>query len=184
MEIVLKPFTNQQDWLQVERIQQGAYSDELQEDIDKLKLKNDIPGAICRLAVLMAPTEKGGTSAHSIRGEEAVMAYVLSHPFNKASVPPLNADITEYTEGTVKENERNLFLHDFCLCESMHGKGLGKTLVQQYLKLAQTKGFSSISLVAVQSSQAFWRGAGFSPDRTSKSLNCYGKNAAFMTRDL
>jgi GNAT superfamily N-acetyltransferase len=110
------------------------------------------------------------------------LGYVLSHPWRDEAIPALDSLLRELPAGA-----KNYYLHDLALLPEARGTGAAGRLVADLIAHATTAGFSRMSLVAVNGSQAFWRRHGFSaldvPDLRQK-LSSYEADAAFMVRPL
>lgn len=171
------PITRPEQWEAIEEIQGASYLPSLQEDISALQFKNDIENSVCRL--IQAPLGQ----ALSSERDQAV-GYILAHPFPLDGVPDLNASNRAMRSTGVKQNEQNIFLHDFCLSKKVQGKGLGKRVIMNFMRLLTQLGFSSVSLVAVQGSRNFWASFGFEQGSVSKCMNSYGNDAVFMYKEL
>ena len=115
------------------------------------------------------------------RGETA-LGYELSHPWRDQAVPALDSLLGELPAGA-----QNYYLHDLALLPEARGTGAAGRLVAELIAHATKAGFFRMSLVAVNSSQDFWRRQGFSaldiPELRQK-LASYEADAAFMVRPL
>jgi GNAT superfamily N-acetyltransferase len=119
---------------------------------------------------------------HILEAGGAPCGYVLSHPWRAASLPALNALL-----GTLPDDADSYYLHDLALLPRARGTGAAGRIVADLVAHARAEGFASMSLVAVNASQAFWERQGFavkeSPALASK-LDSYEPSARFMVRSL
>ena len=118
----------------------------------------------------------------ALDGPSGMLGYILSHPWHADDVPPLDAVL-----GGLPERPGTYYLHDLALLKSAHGAGHGGRLVRHLAEHAGACGFTTMSLVAVNRSQAFWERQGFaarSDFAASAKVGGYGEGAAFMVREL
>lgn len=115
-------------------------------------------------------------------GSGAVVAYLFAHPGQREAPPPLHGMLD-----ALPESPDAFALHDLALHPKVQGRGLGGLLWRQALASAQAAGLSTLSLVAVQGSAAFWARQGFvavAPGAAAltEKLAAYGADAVFMRR--
>ncbi len=105
-------------------------------------------------------------------------AYVVSHPWEAGSCPPLNALL-----GRLPEPASTYYIHDIALLPAARGTGAAGEIVGALKAEALGQGLADISLVAVNGSAGFWRRMGFaetsSPALAAK-LASYGADARYM----
>lgn len=113
-----------------------------------------------------------------LAGSQGLAAYVVSHPWEAGSCPPLNTLL-----GVLPEAASTYYIHDIALLPVVRGIGAAKQIVEALKAEAQGSGLTEISLVAVNGSAGFWRRMGFaeaaSPALAPK-LASYGADARFM----
>ncbi|WP_284341468.1 GNAT family N-acetyltransferase [Devosia nitrariae] len=119
---------------------------------------------------------------HILEAGGAPCGYVLSHPWRIASLPSLNSLL-----GSLPEDADTYYLHDLALLTRARGTGAAGRIVADLVAHARSEGFASMSLVAVNASQAFWERHGFaakeSPALAGK-LESYEQSARFMVRSM
>lgn len=110
------------------------------------------------------------------------VGYVLSHPWRAATPPALNALL-----GAIPADADTYYLHDLALLPVARRVGAAGHIVAALAKHAVASGLTSMSLVAVNGSVAFWERHGFSvrevPDLENK-LRSYDAEAHLMVRAL
>lgn len=118
----------------------------------------------------------------ALRGDDGLDGYILSHPWEADSPPPLDSRL-----GALPKRPGTYYLHDLALLKRAYGKGHGARVVRHLAEAAGTAGFRTMSLVAVNRSQPFWEHHGFAARSTPEldaKLSTYGGGAVFMTRPL
>ncbi|WEO94676.1 GNAT family N-acetyltransferase [Streptomyces sp. FXJ1.172] len=75
----------------------------------------------------------------------------------------------------------NLHLHDLVVTTPLRRKGLGTRLVRHLTDVARTRGFTTMSLVAVAGKEPFWRAGGFRPHPEAHLPAGYGSGAVYMS---
>lgn len=115
-------------------------------------------------------------------GNDALLGYVLSHPWLFGAPPPLNALL-----GALPEQPTTYYLHDIALLPQARGGGFANGMARSIVYEARTAGFANVSLVAVNASGPFWEKHGFrivdDPVLAAK-LRSYDAQARLMMRDL
>jgi GNAT superfamily N-acetyltransferase len=110
------------------------------------------------------------------------IGYVLSHPWHEGAPPPLNALL-----GDIPADASTYYLHDLALLPLARRIGAASQIVGALTKHAAARGFSSMTLVAVNNSRGFWERHGFSvaetPDINAR-LTSYEANARLMVKAL
>lgn len=117
---------------------------------------------------------------HVLAGERGIMGYVISHPWRRRVIPPLNASL-----GTLPEQADCWYIHDLGLGEAARGAGAGSRIVGQLAEIARSFRISVLALVAVSGAAPYWERRGFRPLLTAASspdLAQYGVDAAYMER--
>lgn len=114
--------------------------------------------------------------------EGAVMAYVLSHPWQAQAVPALDSLL-----GALPGRGAVFYIHDLALLPALRGSGVAGALVARLMAHAVAAGFREAALVAVNGSAGFWRRQGFRerdvPALAAK-LASYDDAARYMVRGL
>ncbi len=113
---------------------------------------------------------------------DAILAYVLSHPWAAESCPPLNRLL-----GALPAVAASYYIHDLALLPAARGSGAAPAIVAALAEHAARLGLPAMSLVAVNGSAGFWRRQGFAEARVpalADKLASYGADARFMVRDL
>ncbi|MBL1084164.1 GNAT family N-acetyltransferase [Streptomyces actinomycinicus] len=104
-----------------------------------------------------------------------IEGYVLALPY-----PPLRCPDLAHPERAVHRT-RNLHLHDLVVSPPLRGRGLGTRLVRHLTGVARTRGFATMSLVAVGGKEAFWRANGYRAHPTAAVPPDYGGDAVYMS---
>ena len=119
---------------------------------------------------------------HVLAREDALAAYVVSHPWIARQPPALN-DLL----GALPDKPSTYYIHDLALAPAARGSGAGGTIVTQLAALARSEALPTMSLVAVNGSERFWQRQGFAatavPELATK-LRSYSDDACFMVRTL
>jgi GNAT superfamily N-acetyltransferase len=112
----------------------------------------------------------------------AVEGYLIAYPWPRGEVPPLNSLL-----GALPATRGNIYLHDLALAPAARGGGFTRPVVERLAEAARREGATSLSLVSVNDSQAFWRAMGFAVEDSAVlavKLESYGPDARYMTRPL
>ena len=112
----------------------------------------------------------------------AVFGYVLSHPWQRRSPPPLDAKL-----GAIPADADTWYVHDLALLSATRGSGAGSKVAAQLADQARQTGYRTVALVSVGGSQGFWKRQGFSArmdEELAGKLKSYGDQAIYMERDL
>ncbi|MGO4704543.1 GNAT family N-acetyltransferase [Microvirga sp. 2MCAF38] len=119
---------------------------------------------------------------HVLESSEGITGYMISHPWRFAEPPALNSAL-----GELPAVPSTYYIHDIALLPEGQGRGYALTAVERAKAQAQHAGLATISLVAVNNSDMFWKRRGFeeysSPALAAK-LKSYGDDAKFMTRQV
>ncbi len=114
--------------------------------------------------------------------DDRAIGYALTHPWRFGEPPPLNERL-----GELPAQPTTYYIHDVALLPQARGRGYAVEAAERLVAHARDRGFSNVSLVAVNRSQAFWEKAGFRtldvPGLEAK-LASYGSDAVLMVRDL
>jgi len=107
-----------------------------------------------------------------------VVGYCLAHPWVAGSPPSLEQILVAAT------NPDTLYLHDIALSSKVQGQGAGKLALLALVDHARELSLPSISLVAVQGADSYWRRQGFIAQPIEKSLESYTPDACYMVLAL
>ncbi|MFF1282405.1 GNAT family N-acetyltransferase [Streptomyces sp. NPDC058299] len=105
-------------------------------------------------------------------------AYVLALPY-----PPFRCPDPARPERTV-HHTTNLHLHDLVVSAPLRRRGLGTRLAHHLAHVASTRGFATMSLVALAGKEAFWQANGYHPHHAAPVPPGYGSDAVYMTAPL
>ena len=111
-----------------------------------------------------------------------LLGYAITHPWRLYTMPALNSLL-----GQLPVNPTTYYLHDIALLPQSRGGGAAGKIVSILADHAHRDGFSTMSLVAVNGSTAFWQKQGFDPDdrpELETKLKTYSDDARFMVRRL
>lgn len=115
------------------------------------------------------------------RGKDAA-GYLISHPWHCRVPVPLNDLI-----GAIPADADTYYLHDLALLPDTRGSGFGRQGVELALAQANSAGFATVSLVAVNGADRFWAAQGFAhveDAAIASKLQSYGEGTFFMEREL
>lgn len=113
---------------------------------------------------------------------EKPSGYVLSHPWRRGALPPLNRLI-----GALPEQQDTYYIHDLALLPVTRGVGAAGQIVAALTKHAQAMRFPTMSLVAVNGSVSFWERQGFVTEERpelAEKLAAYEDAARYMVKAL
>lgn len=114
--------------------------------------------------------------------QNAVVGYVLSHPWMSNAIPKLNTLLEHLPEAA-----DTYYLHDIALLPIARGYGVAGDILGHLYAIAVRAGFETISLCAVNASEPFWQRHGFVILRIPEMENAlasYGMGAAHMVREI
>lgn len=114
---------------------------------------------------------------------EALIAYILSHPWPAGSPPAIGIHLPTPPEGD------NWFIHDLAIAPQARGSGLGRVLAGRAAQAAKDAGLTRGDLVAVQGASSFWSRLGYAapteiPEALASKVAAYGDDARYMTARL
>lgn len=111
-----------------------------------------------------------------------IAGYMISHPWHINAPPSLNVSL-----GGIPTGALTYYIHDIALLPAGRGTGAASRIVLRLIKHADEAGFGTMSLIAINASQAFWGKHGFrvvdDPALTAK-LASYDAQARYMVRDM
>lgn len=120
-----------------------------------------------------------GCFVYDRAGEAA--GYAIAHPWH-GPPPGLNTLL-----GTLPARPSVLHVHDVAVLPDARGGGAGAALIETLARQARALGLGQLTLVAVHSTQEFWRRHGFrivTDAVFARAARGYGGDARFMRRDL
>ena len=124
-------------------------------------------------------TQGTHTSFVAVDQEFCIIAYCLAHPY-----PPHRVAALGSTDSSGYESTDNLYLHDLAVQKASAGCGVARTMFDHLTSVAQSMGYRTMSLVAVQQAAGFWSRMGFTPCQHATINNSYNGVATFMSRHL
>ncbi|MCD2323238.1 GNAT family N-acetyltransferase [Sphingomonas sp. IC-56] len=109
-----------------------------------------------------------------------VAGYLIAYPWPQGAIPPLDTLL-----GALPDDHSALYLHDLALLPRARGGGHAAAGIALLLEQARGLGASSIALVSVNASAAFWEAQGFATtDAPAGKLASYGADARYMRREI
>lgn len=114
---------------------------------------------------------------HVFKSDGVLGGYVLSHPWTDAP-PALNTLLHALPAAPM-----TYYIHDIALLPAARGGGTGAAIVRHLIGHARQRGLSSVALVAVNGSEAFWQKHGFQPahnEDIAAKVRSYGADARSM----
>lgn len=106
------------------------------------------------------------------------VGYCFAHPW-KLGFPPSLDCCYEQPLGT-----ECLYIHDVVVAPQARGLGVAQAFFQQLERLAQSKAYRQMALVAVQGADRYWSRLGFAEVATRKDLSGYGAQAVYMQKPV
>ncbi len=92
-----------------------------------------------------------------LQGADAVPdGYCFSHPWMRGLPPALDRLL-----GQLPPRPDTYFIHDLAINEALRGQGLAARLLPVMTTVAKRYGLGHMTLIAVNTSEEFWRRAGF-----------------------
>ncbi|MFI2205985.1 GNAT family N-acetyltransferase [Streptomyces sp. NPDC020192] len=107
-----------------------------------------------------------------------IAGYALALPYPRFRYP----DLTRPEEAI--HCSSNLHLHDLVITTPLRRRGLGTRLVRHLTDEARTRGFTTMSLVAIAGKEPFWRANGYHPHPEARLPAGYGSGAVYMSARL
>ena len=130
------------------------------------------------LGVLQSKWRLSPQTCFVIELDNQPVGYCLAHPWQLGTPPSLEQAIE------AQAHSDTLYLHDIALSAKVQGKGAGKLAFDRLLQSATDASLTSISLVAVQGADSYWRKQGFITRKIDKSLESYTSDACYMVLDI
>lgn len=118
--------------------------------------------------------EQFGAGCFGLEREGRIGGYVFCQPWKDGEILPLD------DQGSIPSHCDCLYLHDLSVIPGWRGTGGAGALLAAVFGLARQLGYRRYGLVAVQSSEAFWRRQGFVPVREFEYAP--GVSATYMVR--
>ncbi len=131
-------------------------------------------------AVMRSKATRGpATSFVALDQDANVIAYCLAHPY-----PPNRTAVLGIADSLPLTPTENLFIHDLAVQKASARCGVAQALFNHLTSVAQSDGYRTMSLVAVQQAASFWTRMGFTLSTLGSINDSYTGDATFMTRDL
>ncbi|MEU0004517.1 GNAT family N-acetyltransferase [Streptomyces sp. NPDC006314] len=148
------------DWPQLAALEAEAYADlPLTEGEEMLRSRARASAGTCFVLDL----------------DGRLAGYVIALPYPRFHCPDLARP------EQVVHHSANLHLHDLVVSAHLRRRGLGTRLVRHLTEAARTRGFETISLIAVAGKEPFWRANGYRPHPEAGLPPGYGGDAVHMS---
>lgn len=118
---------------------------------------------------------------HVLARDGTINGYVVSHPW--AGAPPALDTLLE----RLPPLPSIYYIHDLALLPAARRSGAANTIVTLLIDQARRENFATITLVAVNNSERFWRKHGFDVVRDetiAAKIQSYGEDARVMRATL
>lgn len=158
-------------------IQAQCYGDALVESANALESRLTLSPATCWVAALATPSHHGHSSP-------SLAAYLFTHAWPEASLPPWNGQLVCDWPDT---EPLTWFIHDMAVAPIGRGAGLASRLHDAARDVALNDGLRSSRLIAVQAADGYWRRLGYAPlaaGTHAAKLAAYGEAAVLMGCEL
>lgn len=112
--------------------------------------------------------------------DSELLGYGVSHPWKLDTVPALNAVL-----GKLPEDASTYYIHDIAILPEARSAGAATRVVELMAAQAETDGYVTMALVAVNGSQGFWEKQGFVTrdlPELGERLKTYSDHALYMVR--
>ncbi|MEV6834710.1 GNAT family N-acetyltransferase [Streptomyces sp. NPDC051133] len=149
------------DWPEIAALEAAAYADTPLTE-GEAALRSRAPAGTCFV----------------LDAGDRVAGYVLALPY-----PMFRCPEPARSERAVHRCA-NLHLHDLVVTAPLRRRGLGTRLVHHLTDVARTRGFTTMSLVAVAGKESFWRANGYRPHPEARLPAGYGGGAVYMSAPL
>ncbi|MGW4569432.1 GNAT family N-acetyltransferase [Streptomyces sp. NPDC004561] len=146
------------DWPEVATLEAGAYADTSLTEGE---------------AVLRSRAAAG--TCFVLDHDGRIAGYVLALPYPRFRCP----DPTRSEQAVHRSS--NLHLHDLVVTGRLRRRGLGTRLVGHLTDVARTRGFETMSLIALAGREPFWRANGYRPHPEARVPAGYGSGAVYMS---
>lgn len=107
-----------------------------------------------------------------------IAGYALALPYPRFRYP----DLTRPEK--TPHCSSNLHLHDLVVTAPLRRRGLGSRMARHLTDVARTRGFETMSLIAVAGREPFWRANGYRPHHEARLPAGYGSGAVYMSARL
>ncbi|MQY38463.1 hypothetical protein SRB17_64760 [Streptomyces sp. RB17] len=107
-----------------------------------------------------------------------IAGYVLALPYPRFRCPELTGP------ESARHRSTNLHLHDLVVTAPLRRRGLGTRLVRHLTDVARTRGFRTMSLIAVAGKEPFWRVNGYRAHHEARVPAGYGSGAVYMSAQV
>lgn len=150
------------DWEAILDIQQECYPQIVPESLGVLQSKWRLSPQTCFV----------------IEHDNQPVGYCLAHPWQLGTPPTLEQAVDALA------HPDTLYLHDIALSAKVQGKGAGKLAFDKLVQSATDASLATVSLVAVQGADSYWRKQGFITQEIDKSLESYTPDACYMVLNI
>lgn len=130
------------------------------------------------LHVLQSKWQVSPSSCFVFELNHAVVGYCLAHPWQLHVPPALYEPILSVPVADT------LYLHDIAISAKAQGQGAGTQALNHLIAQADALNLNSLSLVAVQGADHYWRKQGFIPKTIDKCLSSYTDDAIYMIYNI
>jgi GNAT superfamily N-acetyltransferase len=107
-----------------------------------------------------------------------IAGYALALPYPRFRYP----DLTRPEK--TPHCSSNLHLHDLVVTAPLRRRGLGSRMARHLTDVARTRGFETMSLIAVAGKEPFWRANGYRPHPEARLPAGYGSGAVYMSAQV
>ncbi|MER6072176.1 GNAT family N-acetyltransferase [Streptomyces sp. NPDC001817] len=107
-----------------------------------------------------------------------IAGYALALPYPRFRYPDLTRP------ETTPHCSANLHLHDLVVTAPLRRRGLGSRMARHLTDTARTRGFRTMSLIAVAGREPFWRANGYRAHPEARLPAAYGPRAVYMSARL
>ncbi len=117
-----------------------------------------------------------------LRSDDALLGYMISHPWHFKQPPKLNAILGEPAVPAT-----TYYIHDLALLPAARNSGAAAAMVETLAAHAAQLRLPNMTLVAVNNSVHFWQRQGFGvavDPALERQLRSYDEQACFMIRDI
>ncbi|MBU2711219.1 GNAT family N-acetyltransferase [Zooshikella harenae] len=151
------------DWRHIEAIQAQSYYEIKPEALSVLQSKCRVSPQTCKVCIR----------------REAVMGYLLAHPWLHLVPPKLHEEIK-----CIEEACSRIYLHDLAVAQQARHEGVARRLMEDFLATASEYNYQEIILVSVQQSEVFWSKYGFKKVDHVDICHSYGPNRQLMIKTM
>ncbi|MEQ8395948.1 GNAT family N-acetyltransferase [Thalassobaculum sp.] len=119
---------------------------------------------------------------HVLESDDAIVGYILSHPWRRRSPSALDSLI-----GELPAEADCWYVHDLGMGAGVRGTGAATEIAGRIIRAAEREKFPVVALVAVAGADGYWRKLGFqevAADGLAAKLREYGEDAVYMELPL